>query len=136
MDLHILRGSEGLVPHLKSPSWHFMPKIQNHSIYSLKGGLGFQHIIILGGHTIISCGDPYHFKWPNGLKYHNFRVMWTKHYNFQGTSSSTQTCFGPTLGVLRAFSTMGHVTPNSWASRPNTIFYGFLHILFQHFLVD
>ena len=37
-------------------------------------------------------------------------------------------------GQFRSFSTMGYVTPNSWESRPNTIVYGFLHLLFQQFL--
>ena len=81
---HILRGSQVLVPHIKDPLWHFIPKIQYHYVYSPKGDLGLDHIIILGGYAIISWGDPCHFKWYNGSKYHNFWVHGDQELLFWG----------------------------------------------------
>ena len=72
MDLHVLRGSHVLVPHLEDPSWHFMSKLQYHFVSSPNGALGIEHIIIVGGCTIISYMDLYRFKWSNEPKYHNF----------------------------------------------------------------
>ena len=66
-------GPQGLVTHLKDPSWKFMSKLQYHYVSSPKGGLVLEHIIILVIYVIISYVDPYHFKWSNGTKYRNFR---------------------------------------------------------------